>query len=114
MNAQRHGQPSQKWNTFCFEKYEFVTIFSIFIKSITPKSFGTPWFGQNDKNRFVEHLRAYEKNHPDSSALAYFMFFDKNYQKRRYQHEFDFSNLKLVQSVPNQRKLDFLETFHIL
>jgi hypothetical protein len=27
------------------------------------------------------------------------MFFDENDQKRRYQHEFDFSNLKLVQSI---------------
>jgi hypothetical protein len=43
------------------------------------------------------------------------MFFDENDQKRRYQHEFEvFSILKLIQSVPNQRKLDFFETFHIL
>jgi hypothetical protein len=51
------------------------------------------------KNRFVEHLRAYQNNHPDSLAVAYHMFFDENDQKRRYQHEFDFSNLKLVQSI---------------
>jgi hypothetical protein len=42
------------------------------------------------------------------------MFVDENDQKRCYQHEFDFSILKLVQSVANQRKLDFLETFYTL
>jgi hypothetical protein len=56
----------------------------------------------------------HKNNHPDLSAVAYQMFFDEYDQKRRYQHEFDFFNLKLVQSVANQRKLDFLETFHIL
>jgi hypothetical protein len=64
--------------------------------------------------RFVEHRRAYKNNHPDLSAVAYQMFFDEYDQKRRYQHEFDFFNLKLVQSVANQRKLDFLETFYSL
>jgi hypothetical protein len=42
------------------------------------------------------------------------MFFDENDQNHRYQHEFDFSNWKFVQSVPNQRRLNFLEIIHIL
>jgi hypothetical protein len=44
------------------------------------------------------------------------MFFDDNDQKRRNRNpnEFAFSNLKLIQSVPIQRSLDFLETFQIL
>jgi uncharacterized short protein YbdD (DUF466 family) len=42
------------------------------------------------KNRFVEHLRAYKNNNPDSSIVAYHIYFDENDQKRRYQHEFDF------------------------
>jgi hypothetical protein len=45
------------------------------------------------KNRFVEHLRAYKNNHSDSSAVAYHMFFDKNDQKRRYQHEFSVNTM---------------------
>jgi hypothetical protein len=56
------------------------------------------------KNRFVEHLRAYQNNHPDALAIAYHMFFDGNDQKHCYQHEFEFSNLKLILLVSIQRK----------
>jgi hypothetical protein len=64
------------------------------------------YIGQSHRaiqNRFVEHICAY-KNIPDSSAVAYHMFFDANDQKRRYQHEFDFFNLKLVQLCSKSTK----------
>jgi hypothetical protein len=44
-----------------------------------------------------------KNNHLDSSAVTYNIFFDKKDQKRRYQHEFDFSNLKLT-SEPDERR----------
>jgi hypothetical protein len=41
------------------------------------------------------------------------MCFTDDDQPRRCKHKFDISNLELIHHVPDQRKLDFLETYYI-
>jgi hypothetical protein len=65
------------------------------------------------KTRFTDHLRAFKNNHPENSAVANHMLLTNDEKKRRHHHHFTINNLELLQHVPDQRKLDFLETFHI-
>jgi hypothetical protein len=65
------------------------------------------------QTRFVDHLRSFKNNHPENSAVANHMYFTDDDQPRRYKHKFDISNLELIHHVPDQRKLDFLETYYI-
>jgi hypothetical protein len=83
-------------------------------------SCGTPgceykYIGQSRraiKNRFIEHLRAYKNNRSDSSAEAHHMLVNED-SRSGSPHKFDISNLRMLHPMSDQRKLDFLESYHI-
>jgi hypothetical protein len=65
--------------------------------------------------RFVSHLTAFKNNHPDQSSIAFHMVKTKNGRNRNplHTHTFNINNLKLLEEIIDERRLNPKETLYI-
>jgi hypothetical protein len=67
------------------------------------------------KTRFVEHLTAFKNNHLDQFSIAFHMLKTKIGRNRNplHTHTFNINNLKLLDEINDERRLNPIETLYI-